>query len=612
MNGSRNIRRPLNPWKLSARVIANAASAAALVSAPFFANAQTDNPQATAKIAERAYGDSPTQEEFSQFIQSFASSPKSFIDYAPQKRSNSEESASSVFSAEEIANEDFINIKDGFRTGEIFEPMKDLLPNLKSLNQKICDQDGCLGDQSLDGRRPPRLDVDRFFDSSELPVSQRVLTLDGMQENGLMSARLAVEPWSDDYWALYKGVLGARYADDDFVTYSDDFMSYKNYVMNPANTFFALLNSTGGSKDRNMLSPSEKYDLLIGHTPGATDPAPQGLLTPTMWAQGQGYYNTYKKVETWMGICHGWAPAAYMVKTPQKKVDVTLEDNSKLTFYPSDIKALSSYLWSSIQYDSTWLGGRCKKKGDQVEKDPDSGAIIDDDCFDVNPKNWHITVVNQIGIAKRSFVLDATYDYEVWNQPVYSYKYTYFNPETGELTDDIEKASVRKGSEWVRRKDPFRAHRKKGFGRRPDKIVGVRMDVTYMVETRPDQSEYQSNGQHTVTYIYDLEIMESGGRNVIVGGEWYSNKHPDFLWNPRPGTRLANELELTVGGSQGLKRFDPYLPGQSLSSNISSQSSISESGKEKLRKNFGKYAQWGDVSGWIVEGLVNASSQKDE
>ena len=35
----------------------------------------------------------------------------------------------------------------------------------------------------------------------------------------------------------------------------------------------------------------------------------------------------------------------------------------------------------------------------------------------------------------------------------------------------------------------------------------------------------------TVQYYYDLELDEAG---EIVGGEWYNNRHPDFLWTPTP------------------------------------------------------------------------------
>ncbi len=31
-----------------------------------------------------------------------------------------------------------------------------------------------------------------------------------------------------------------------------------------------------------------------------------------------------------------------------------------------------------------------------------------------------------------------------------------------------------------------------------------------------------------MTYLYDLEL---NSRNEIIGGEWYNNNHPDFLWH---------------------------------------------------------------------------------
>ncbi len=39
----------------------------------------------------------------------------------------------------------------------------------------------------------------------------------------------------------------------------------------------------------------------------------------------------------------------------------------------------------------------------------------------------------------------------------------------------------------------------------------------------------------TVKYTYDLELDEEG---KILGGEWYTNAHPDFLWTP-PATAQA-------------------------------------------------------------------------
>ena len=59
-----------------------------------------------------------------------------------------------------------------------------------------------------------------------------------------------------------------------------------------------------------LLSPSEKYDLLVGDK--------NFTLTKAMWNEGLGYYNRNGSVERWMGICHGWAIAAYMYPRQQR------------------------------------------------------------------------------------------------------------------------------------------------------------------------------------------------------------------------------------------------------------------------------------------------------
>ena len=42
-----------------------------------------------------------------------------------------------------------------------------------------------------------------------------------------------------------------------------------------------------------------------------------------------------------MGICHGWAPAAYMLPRPRNTVRVRdFSGNHEITFYPSDIATL--------------------------------------------------------------------------------------------------------------------------------------------------------------------------------------------------------------------------------------------------------------------------------
>ena len=75
------------------------------------------------------------------------------------------------------------------------------------------------------------------------------------------------------------------------------------------------------------------------------------------------------------------------------------------------------------------------------------------------------------------------------------------------------------------------------------------MTVSYVVETRPSQSETDSASRDAiqqVIYYYDLELDAS---NTIIGGEWYTNKHPDFLWTPGKGSRAVTRYDSQATGS---------------------------------------------------------------
>ena len=58
------------------------------------------------------------------------------------------------------------------------------------------------------------------------------------------------------------------------------------------------------------------------------------------------------------------------------------------------------------------------------------------------PPTWHLIVTHQLGRLHRSFILDSSYDNQVWNQPAKSYVYSYFNPQTGKSTQAIADAKV--------------------------------------------------------------------------------------------------------------------------------------------------------------------------
>ncbi|MCI5160060.1 MAG: hypothetical protein D3906_16875, partial [Candidatus Electrothrix sp. AUS1_2] len=182
--------------------------------------------------------------------------------------------------------------------------------------------------------------------------------------------------------------------------------------------------------------------------------------------------------------------------------------------------------------------------------DPQTGRILAGKCFDTNPGTWHLAVVNQIGASRRSMVLDATYDYEVWNQPVVGYRYRYFNPQKMRYARSLPEASVLKTSFD---NDRFRKYR----DGETETIVGIAMDISYMVETQPvqrtaDSAEYDR--VHTVRYYYDLELDAAGN---IIGGEWYQNAHPDFLWTPEKDSRAVSSWEKRYGITGSWKSEEP-------------------------------------------------------
>ena len=80
-------------------------------------------------------------------------------------------------------------------------------------------------------------------------------------------------------------------------------------------------------------------------------------------------------------------------------------------------------------------------------------------------------------------------------------------------------------------------------------VVGVQMVVSYVVETRPSQRTDDNPSHDAIqkaTYYYDLEL---DANKVIIGGEWYQNRHPDFLWTPGKTSRAQTNYETQATGT---------------------------------------------------------------
>jgi len=356
--------------------------------------------------------------------------------------------------------------------------------------------------------RPGRAAINQSNDDPAYLVDNLVFTkLEDMEKHGLRNATLHKTPWSGSYWPIYAGGLAMRYLDSQFPR-SMDWHTNNSFILKTISNYTDI-----NSSSVDFLSPAEKYDLLVGDD--------NMTLTRSTLNDGKAYYERYGKVEPWMGICHGWAAAAIMEDRPSHAIKVTAVKGFKITFYPADIKALAALLWAKSAPRSKFVGQRCQIRNPPTD---DNGRITDQTCFDTNPGTWHLAVINQIGVNKRSFILDATYDYEVWNQPAYAYEYSYFNPQTGQETKNVKDAIVSK-TEF--RDDVFKKWRNDP---RTSSFVGIRMKFTYISETEPAaiKKDNKSNDRLiSVNYLYDLELDAQGN---IIGGEWYHQQHPDFMW----------------------------------------------------------------------------------
>jgi hypothetical protein len=424
----------------------------------------------------------------------------------------------------------------------------------------------------IDQFTSPILPLAEHLDPIELFFEKKpyLKTLQEMEEQKLLRAQLESIPWSGDYWAYASGILAARPFDPAFEEVDGWQKKYEYYKANPS----PLLLEKQSQDAMKILSPAEKYDLLVGDD--------KFQFTESMWAQGKVYFDETGEVETWMGICHGWAAAAIVEPRPENSVDVPSFDQKwNIHFYPAEIKGLVSYSWATNPFPTKFLGERCNNKNPELDE---NGRIKDRECFDLNPATWHTVVVNHIGVLKKSFVMDATYDFEVWNQPVLAYSYSYFNPETKKKTPKLEDAII-PISKF--KSDKFKKYRSS----KAAKVVGIQMRVAYVVESSADNSEQHSEGDDMVRYVeyfYDLELDKD---NNLIGGEWHDNGHPDFLWVP---------YENAVANSY----FDKMLAAHPWPSSKSVPEIWSEAGKASNPH--------GVILNSISKGLIERSKSKEK
>jgi len=283
-------------------------------------------------------------------------------------------------------------------------------------------------------------------------------------------------PWTGSYWPTYKDSINVRWA-------------------GPASTSAAAKygQAFGKAAVEDAVSAHSGIDSLTG-TACTTDvdcAAEKGSVCAKRQGSAAGTC-----IPTWFGLCHAWAPAAILEDEP--KQPVVFND---VEFKVNDLKALMSLAYTQ-DLDVKFVSLRC----DESAQDADLDGIKA--CDDTNAGTFHVVVANLLGLRGEAFIEDRTFDHEVWNQPVRSFKVTRNAALTGYQANQllaagkqlskVERAGTVAAGQWAQVYD---------LAVKPGQTLRVRM--TGMTGSTDDADLYvRWNAQPNATTYHCRPYME--------------------------------------------------------------------------------------------------------
>lgn len=318
-----------------------------------------------------------------------------------------------------------------------------------------------------------------------------------------LKGQLNEKPWSGDYWATIEGGISFR---------------WNNPRMPPEErSGYDLLDMDNlGDQDLKLLSPSEKYDLFMGDKNWSlTKYERKRTKVMKLFTKSNEYVKGFT-IPRWFGLCHSWAPATILYKSPGPIV-VKGKTGLMVPFGASDIKALLTLNMDihdkknkRNRRKTRFLGSRCEldikkiiesyKKGELTENEFKKKIDVDS-CNDTHPAAFHISLANLIGHRKMGFVLDMDRGQEVWNQGVYSYE---------SKVEKMAKIDPKYSNSFTTKK------------------YTIFTSMTFVKEVLHSwKGGIDPKAFKTKEYRYELYLNED---EEILGGKWISDERPDFLW----------------------------------------------------------------------------------
>ena len=192
------------------------------------------------------------------------------------------------------------------------------------------------------------------------------------EDDAFTYGKLKSQPWSDTYWPLYEAGFAHRWLNQKitppFVLNSD--VTLQNYAEDAAEEIDQAIieaeHYEGKSWQETLyISPAEKYDIASGK-----DDFPLTRHELASFAVNrQEYQNTDW---SWMGHCHGWAAASYLLEKPAQAVLMTNKDTQKQALFTAgDIRGLLTKAASDNGFEGNtdFIGTRCNTNTADIPRD---------------------------------------------------------------------------------------------------------------------------------------------------------------------------------------------------------------------------------------------------
>jgi hypothetical protein len=238
-------------------------------------------------------------------------------------------------------------------------------------------------------------------DAPSIFTSDLTYDIDDLPKEGAA----ATAPWAGSYWPVYQDSINIKWDGASSDPASTKYA--KAYNVSGVEDAVSRMRGVLYGKSRKACTQSSECDSSIGESCAKREGQSGGYCIPTWW-----------------GICHAWAPASILVAEPKYPVTV-----NGVTFKVNDIRALVTLAHDDVE--EKFVSLRCDAddgKG-KIEYD-EFGRPKDGSCSDTNAGTLHILMTNYLGKKNQSFVMDRTFDDEVWNQPLRGFRVTQFKEVT--------------------------------------------------------------------------------------------------------------------------------------------------------------------------------------